>query len=137
VLLDVGTPFMRRRGRHLFDAEIALSAVPPGIRTYYRRTGIAHAYMDDYYEPRTVAVDLLGNFIKEGAALRLPAGVEAVNDWLARHGFRPTDEAEVREYYKSDAATLELFLRVRRADRRVRRLLRRDYDFILPGRVRR
>jgi hypothetical protein len=33
---------------------------------------------------------------------------------------------------------LELFLRVRRLDRFVRtRLLRRSYDFILPGRIRR
>lgn len=134
VLLDVGTPFMRRNGKHLFDVEIVLSAMPPGIRSYYRR-GVAAAYMDDYFVPRLVAVDLLGNFIKERATRRLPEGIVAANDWLDTHGLEPVQRSEVDEYYRKDAAALELFLRVRRADRTVRHLFRRDYDFILPGRV--
>lgn len=134
MLLDVGTPFMRRNGRHLFDVEIVLSAMPPGIRSYYRR-GVAAAYMDDYFAPRLVAVDLLGNFIKEHATQRLPDGVAAVNDWLAEHEIEPIHRPEVEEYYSKDAAALELFLRVRRLDRAVRHVFRRDYDFILPGRV--
>jgi Family of unknown function (DUF6206) len=136
VLLDVGTPFMRRNGKHLFDVEIVLSAMPPGIRSYYRR-GVAAAYMDDYFVPRLVVVDLLGNFIKEGATARLPEGIVAANEWLEPHGLEPIQRSEVDEYYKKDAAALELFLRVRRADRAVRRVFRRDYDFILPGKVQR
>jgi len=134
VLLDVGTPFMRRNGKHLFDVETVLSAMPPGIRSYYRR-GVAAAYMDDYFAPRLVAVDLLGNFIKERATSRLSEGIVATNDWLATHDLDPILRPEVDEYYKKDAAALELFLRVRRVDRAVRHLFRRDYDFILPGRV--
>jgi hypothetical protein len=82
-------------------------------------------------------MDLLGNFIKEGAVARLPEGIVATNEWLEAHDLRPIDRAEVDAYYKQDAATLELFLRVRRGDRAVRRLFRRDYDFILPGKVQR
>ena len=134
VLVDVGTPFMRRSGRHLFDIEIVLSAMPPGVRSYYRR-GVAAAYMDDYFVPRLVAVDLLGNFIKERATSRLAAGIRAADDWLGAHGLEPIQRSEVEEYYRKDAAALELFLRVRRVDRAVRRVFRRDYDFILPGRV--
>jgi hypothetical protein len=137
VLLDVGTPFVRKDGAHVFDQEILLSAVPPGIRAYYRRKGTASEYMDDYFDPRLVAVDLLGNFIKEGAVPRLPEGIVAANDWLAAHDLEPIERAQVDEYYKQDAATLELFLRVRRLDRRAKKLLRRDYDFILPGKVKR
>lgn len=74
VLLDVGTPFMRRNGKHLFDVEIGLSAMPPGIRSCYRR-GVATAHMDDYFVLRLVALDLLGNFIKERATRRLPEGI--------------------------------------------------------------
>lgn len=135
VLLDVGTPFVRETGKHVFDQEILLSAVPPGIRAYYRRKGTASEYMDDYFEPRLVAVDMLGNFIKEGAVPRLPEGIVAANDWLAGHDLAPIERCEVDDYYKQDAATLELFLRVRRLDRAAKRLLRRDYDFILPGKV--
>jgi hypothetical protein len=134
VLLDVGTPFMRRNGNHLFDVETVLSAMPPGIRSYYRR-GVAAAYMDDYFVPRLVAVDLLGNFIKERATSRLADGIRATNAWLDTHDLPSILRSEVDEYYTKDAAALELFLRVRRADRAVRHLFRRDYDFILPGRV--
>lgn len=145
-LIDVGTPFIRRNGAHAFDQEILLSAVPPGIRGYYRRQGTASEYMDDYFDARLIAVDLLGNFIKEGAGDRLPVGIAAVNEWLAgpavdlpRSGGSagPVTSAEVSSYYKQDAATLELFLRVRRMDRAIRRVLRRPYDFILPGPVQR
>lgn len=137
MLLDVGTPFIRAAGSHVFDQEILLSAVPPGIRAYYRRKGTASEYMDDYFDPRLVAVDLLGNFIKEGAVPRLPEGIVATNQWLAAHDLEPVERAQVDEYYKQDAATLELFLRVRRLDRAAKKLLRRDYDFILPGKVKR
>ena len=102
--------------------------------------------MDDYVDLRLVAVDLLGNFIKEDAVDRLAAGLAAVNSWLAEGGPSGLEtvgagkitEQEVRDYYRQDAGTLQLFLRVRRTDRWVRtRLLRRQYDFILPGRVNR
>jgi len=94
-------------------------------------------YMDDYFQPRLVAVDLLGNFHKESAATRLPEAIVAANQWLDTHDLQPIARSQVDDYYKQDAATLELFLRVRRLDRASRRLLRRDYDFILPGRVKR
>lgn len=142
VLLDVGTPFIRRAGRHEFDAEILLSAVPPGIRSWYRRKGTANQYMDDYFAARLVAVDLLGNFVKEGAIDRLPTGLTAVNSWLAGAAADITGEfsgpvttSEVSEYYRADAATLDLFLRVRRLDRWIRQRLRQPYDFVLPGPV--
>ncbi len=133
VLIDVGTPFVRSAAGYLFDQEILLSAIPPGVRAYYRRKGSVTEYMDDYFDPRLVAVDLLGNFIKEGASARLPEGIVAANEWLQAHDLAPINRPEVDAYYKQDAATLELFLRVRRLDRAAKRLLRREYDFILPG----
>ncbi|MDQ1247356.1 MAG: hypothetical protein QG597_1726 [Actinomycetota bacterium] len=135
-LIDVGTPFVRVGGVYQMAPRILLSAVPPGVRSWYlwRRTG--EQYMDDYFDRRLVGLDLLGNFIKEGAAARIPVGLAAVNDWLGADG--PITPAQVSNYYDDDAATLELFLRVRRADRWLRtRVMRRRYDFILPGPVRR
>lgn len=137
MLIDIGTPFVRQHGRYLFDQEILLSAIPPGLRAYYRRKGDIAKYMDDYFVPRLVAIDLLGNFIKEGAAHRLPEGLDAMNQWLRAQGQPAITRDEVEEYYKNDAAQLELFLRVRRMDRALKRLLRRNYDFVLPGKVQR
>ena len=137
VLIDIGTPFMRDASGYLFDQEILLSAIPHGLRTYYRRKGSIAEYMDDYFDPRLVAVDLLGNFIKEGVAYRLPAAIAMANVWLSDHGYAGVTDTDVADYYQQDAATLELFLRVRRLDRGAKRIVRRDYDFLLPGPVRR
>jgi hypothetical protein len=42
----------------------------------------------------------------------------------------------VRAYYARDASTLELSLRLRKLQRFLTtRLLRRRYDFVLPGRI--
>ncbi|MFC6238150.1 DUF6206 family protein [Longivirga aurantiaca] len=143
VLVDVGTPFMRRAGRHLVDIAWLERPIPPGLRAYYHRRALVGAYLDDYYDPRTVALDLLGNFHKEGRPDRIPLGIDIVNRWLVDHrdalGERaPLSGVEVESYYRSDADLLALYLRLRRADRFLRtRVLRRPYDFILPGHVRR
>lgn len=138
VLLDVGTPFLRTPLGHEFDPEIVLSAVPPGIRAAYRAKGTAVSYMNDYFVPRLAAIDMLGNFGKEGAHGRMPLGIRVVNEWLLDHGDRQTDPTEVEEYYRKDAAQLELFHKVRRLDRFVRtKVLKQRYEFILPGPVQR
>ncbi len=70
-------------------------------------------------------------------------GVDVVNRWLAADAAvlgprEPVTVEEVERYYKSDADLLALYLRLRRADRFLRtRVLRRTYDFVLPGPVRR
>lgn len=143
VLIDVGTPFVRRGGAaHALDVEVLLAPVPPGIRAYYRRKRLIEAYLDDYFVPRTVALDLLGNFQKEGAAGRLPLGIAVVNEWLTDadlpgpRGQIAADEVE--RYYRKDADLLALYLRLRRMDRFLRtRVLRRTYDYVLPGTVQR
>jgi hypothetical protein len=143
VLVDVGTPFMRRDGRHLVDIGWLETPIPPLVRAYYHRRALVGAYLDDYYDPRTVAVDLLGNFHKEGRPDRIPLGLDVVDEWLTAnadelgHRERPTAE-EVEAYYRKDADLLALYLRLRRADRFLTtRVLRRPYDFILPGHVQR
>jgi len=141
VLIDVGTPFMRRAGHHLVDIGWLETPIPAGVRTYYHRRGLVGAYLDDYYDPRLVAVDLLGNFHKEGGGDRVPLGVDVVNRWLAGEAavlgpYAPVTPEEVEKYYRADADLLALYLRLRRADRFLRtRVFRRPYDFVLPGPV--
>jgi hypothetical protein len=141
VLIDVGTPLIRRDGRHRLDTRVILAPAPPGIRGLLLRF-VVDSYQDDYFVPRTVAVDLLGNFHKEGAANRIRLGLDVANDWLGRADIPgprdPITPAEVDDYYRQDARLLGIFLQARRADRAIRtKLLRQDYDFLLPGKVRR
>jgi hypothetical protein len=138
-LIDVGTPFIRVHGRHRLDVDVVVAPAPPGIRALLRRF-VADSYQDDYFVPRTLAVDLLGNFHKEGAPHRIGLGAQVVNEWLAEADLPgprdPISVAEVATYYRRDAQLLGLFLHARRADRAIRtRLLRQPYDFLLPGRV--
>jgi hypothetical protein len=139
VLIDVGTPFVRRAGALALDRELILAAAPRVVRPYFRRDRTVEKYQDDYFDLRTAAVDLLGNVHKEGCPQRLPVAIDAVNEWLghdARTGWAPVTRDEVDRYYHDDAALLELYLRLRRADRFMqKRLLRRGYDFVLPGPV--
>lgn len=139
VLVDVGTPFIRRNGRHSLDARVVVSPAPPGIRALLLRF-VADSYQDDYFVPRTVALDLLGNFHKEGAPHRIESGLAVVNQWLATADIpgprEPITATEVADYYRQDARLLGLFLQARRADRAIRtKVLRQGYDFLLPGKV--
>jgi hypothetical protein len=142
LLVDVGTPFMRLHGVDEVGTGLFLAAVPPLVRAYYRRTRAVERYLDAFFDPRRLLVDLLGNFHKEGRPDRLALAIDHVNRFFAERaadlGVRAILRPDVDRYYANDAAVLELFLRARRLDRFVRtRLLRRPYDFILPGRIRR
>lgn len=141
-LIDVGTPFMRLDGVDEMGIELFLAPVPAPMRPLYRRLRLVERYIDDYFDPRQLLTDLLGNFHKEGRADRIDLAIAHVNDWLggpgADLGVRPITRDAVDRYYRKDAQLLELFLKVRRLDRFVRtRLLRRRYNFILPGPIRR
>lgn len=137
VLLDVGTPFVRRDGRQALDPEIILTTAPAPFRPVFRRLGTVESYFEDYFEPRTAAVDLLGNYHKEGRPDRIEEGLAVVNPWLAGLGADPITRREVDRYYRSDALLLGFWLQARRAERAVRTRLGKGYDFLLPGRVRR
>jgi hypothetical protein len=142
VLIDIGTPFMRKDGVDEIGVELYLAAVPPGVRAFYRRARAVERYLDAFFDARSLLVDAVANFHKEGRPDRIPLALERVNRWLAEEvpdlGGRPIRAEDVDRYYRNDAKTLELYLRVRRLDRFVRtRLLRRRYDFILPGAIRR
>jgi len=141
-LIDVGTPFMRLGGVDEMGIELFLAPVPALMRPLYRRLRLVERYIDDYFDPRTLLIDLLGNFHKEGRSDRIDLGVTCVNRWLGGPGAeldaRPITRGAVDRYYRKDAQLLELFLKVRRLDRWVRtRLLRGRYNFILPGPIRR
>jgi hypothetical protein len=142
VLIDVGTPFLRRAGVDEIDLELFLAPVPPIVRGWYRRNRAVERYLDAFFDPRRLWIDAIANFHKEGRPDRIPLALARVNRWLAADvaalGARPIAAADVDRYYRNDASTLALYLRARRLDRFVRtRLLRRRYDYVLPGAIRR
>ena len=72
----------------------------------------------------------------------IPGVLEVVNDFFrseaAELGIQPIDAEEVRSYYREDALIWTLYLSFRRIDRWLTtKILRRRYEFILPGKIRR
>lgn len=131
---DVTTPMMRdEEGREALDTDLFLASLPWALRGTVRRF-LLQSILDKYYSPRGVLVDLLGNLIKEGVSRWLGLGLEIVNTKIEP----AIDEAEVRRYYREDAGMWALLQRLRRMDRMwQRRVRRRQYPFLLPGKVER
>ncbi len=134
VYFDITTPMVRdEEGREALDTELFLASLPWAMRGLVRRF-LLRSILDTYYRPREVLRDLLANLVKEGAADRLPVGLEVVNERISP----PLDEAEVRRYYRDDARMWALLQRLRRIDRGWQRRVRgRSYPFLLPGEVER
>lgn len=138
--VDVATPFMRKDGVLEMGVDLFLAAYPAPVRWWLRRTRAVERYIADYFRFDLAATDLIGNFIKEGAPEKIPGAAAFVREWIARQPDRDRlghiDEKSAQAYYAKDAADLELSLRARRLSRFVTaKILRRRYDFILPGRI--
>jgi hypothetical protein len=131
--LDVTTPMMRdESGRELLDLRLFLAALPLPLR-WPVKVILLPSILSHYYDVRSIVLDLLGNLYKEGLADHVPALMSHANRKLA---IDPITQDEIRRYYRDDARTWELLLRLRRIDRWVQRvLLRRTYPFLLPGEI--
>jgi hypothetical protein len=131
---DVTTPMMRDpAGVELIDFDLFIASLPWALHGLVRRY-VLGMILDTYYRPREVLRDLIANFIKEGIADRIHLGLEVVNERVEP----AIGEAEVRRYYRQDATMYAILQRLRRIDRVwQRRVRRRQYPFLLPGKVER
>ncbi|HEY5154413.1 MAG TPA: DUF6206 family protein [Acidimicrobiales bacterium] len=131
---DVTTPLLRRPdGTEALDTGLFLASLPWLLRPPVRRF-LLRDIIERYHRPRTVALDLAANLVKE----RLDSHIGAVVSAAADRVDPPLTEDEVRADYRSDARTWALLLSLRRADRVwQQRVRRRPYPFLLPGPIER
>ncbi len=129
---DVSTPLIwSAEGGSRLDLDLLAEAYPAILRPPLRRF-VAPGILDTYRDLRKVYLDVCGNLLKERLDPWLPAFLEA----LSRHVHPPLSETEVRRYYRSDARLWSALLRLRKLDRAWRRRVRRrPYPFLLPGRI--
>jgi hypothetical protein len=141
VYLDTSTPLFRENEVEQLDVELFLRPTPPGVRYILKKF-----YLDDivnrYYDFRKVIIDLVANFFKEQKAELVPVLIEVANDFLSTEASALSIPSityeEVEDYYKDDAATWKLYLRMRRLHRFIRsKILRRYYAYILPDEIQR
>lgn len=132
--LDVTTPILRDgSGTSLLDTSVFLAAFPWPTRAAVGRF-VLPGVIERFTRPRDVFVDLLGNMLKERLDAWLGVTIAAVNE----RADPAISEEEVRRAYASDARLWRVMLALRRADRWwQRRVRRRQYPFLLPGRIER
>lgn len=133
--LDNSTPFMKDRdGREMLDLSAFLVTFPAPLRVLVS-TFLVKGIIQQYYSARLVIKDLIANMLKERLdGLVAPFIAEAnARAAVAASPEGPITEAEVRSYYKSDAAMYAALQWARRADRWVTmRVCRRTYPHLLP-----
>ena len=139
--LDTSTPLYRIEGVEQLNAELFLRSAPSFL-AWILRLLFLEDVVARYYDFRRVVIDLVANFYKEQRPDLIPAVLDEVNDFFmgeaAALGIQPIEEKEVRSYYREDALIWTLYLSFRRIDRWLQtRLLRREYPYILPGKIQR
>ena len=138
---DTSTPLFRVDGEDQLDTEIFLRSAPSFL-AWILRLLFLEDVVDRYYDLRRVAIDLVANFQKEQRGDLIPQVLEVVNGFF-REGaadlkIQPIAQKEIEAYYREDALIWTLYLSFRRIDRFLRtKIQRRDYPYILPGKIQR
>lgn len=140
--IDTSTPVYLVNGIEQFDPELVLRTTPSFLAMIIRMFFLEDV-MTRYYDPRKVTIDILANFYKEQRPDLIPELVLAANRFYAQQKADQVeidliDEKEVSDYYREDAFIWSFLASARRFDRFLYlKILRREYPYILPGKVKR
>ena len=134
--IDTSTPLYRKQGKEQLDPELFLRSAPSFVRWIIRLLFLKDV-MNRYYVPRMVYTDLAANLYKEQRPDLIPLTIDIINCYIP-DAQPPLTAKEVERYYREDKFIWTLFQALRRLDCWLTtRLLRKRYEFILPGKIRR
>ena len=134
--IDTSTPLFCKQGVEQQNPELLLKSAP-GFLRWIIRLFFLQDVMTRYYIPRLVFMDLIANLHKEQKPELIEPAIELVNAKLP-HDQAPLTKTKVDKYYREDKLIWIVFLGLRRLDRFfITRLLRKRYEFILPGKIKR
>jgi hypothetical protein len=141
VYFDITTPMFRIDNKDQLDTEIFLKSCP-SMLVWLVRWQFLKEVLDRYYDTRSVLIDLVANFHKEARPDLIQGALAVINGKIEEKGLAhqipPLNRSEVDAYYKNDAFIWSLFLALRRMDRTIKtKMLRKRYNFILPGKIER
>ena len=140
IYFDTSTPFLRKDGKELLDAELFLRSAPSFL-VWLLRWLFLEDVMTRYYDFRKVSIDLIANFFKEQRPELIPDLVDTVNKFFATQirdgGFKPLSVEEIKSYYQEDAMIWKLYLTFRKIDRSLHNLFGKYYPYVLPGNIKR
>jgi hypothetical protein len=139
--MDTSTPFIRVEGTEQLKPDLFLRSAP-SFMVWLLKALFLEDVVARYYDQRRVTIDLIANFYKEQRPELIPDLIARANRFFEEEagylGIEPIREKDVRSYYREDAFIWILYLNARRLDRFIRtRLRRREYPYILPGKIKR
>jgi hypothetical protein len=136
VYIDTSTPLYRINGVEQLDPELLLQSAPLFLRWIIRWLFLRDV-MNRYYDQRMVYIDLAGNLFKEQRPDLISEAIDIINQSLSNN-LQPLAMEEVQKYYREDKLIWTLFLASRKVDRWLTmKLLRKRYEYILPGMIKR
>ncbi len=134
--IDTSTPLFRLEGKEQLDPEPLLKSAP-GFLKWILKLFFLEDVMNRYYDERLVYIDFAANLYKEQKAELIPMTLKIINKNLSE-GLKRIEIEEVDKYYKEDKMIWTLFLSFRKFDRFIKtKILRKRYEFILPGKIKR
>jgi hypothetical protein len=134
--VDTSTPLYRKNGIEQLDPELLLQSAP-GFLRWMLRLFFLKDVMNRYYDRRQVCIDIAANLFKEQKPEMVPRAAEIMNGIFFGKD-NPITAEEVKKYYSTDRKIWALFLAFRRIDRFITaNIMRKRYEFILPGKIKR
>ncbi len=136
VYIDTSTPLYKKNGVEQLDPELLLQSAPSFLRWIIRWLFLKDV-MNRYYDQRLVYIDLAGNLYKEQRPDLILNTIDIINQHLSDN-LKPLTIEEVEKYYREDKLIWTLFLAFRRIDLWLTiKLLRKRYEYVLPGKIKR
>ncbi|TFF89360.1 MAG: hypothetical protein EU548_07605 [Promethearchaeota archaeon] len=141
LFLDTSTPMFRINGKEAMEAVLFLKSTP-----FFLSWLIKAVFLEDvvgrYYDWRRVTIDLIANFFKEQKPEIIPRLIKLANSFFKTEAsefeIEPITLKEVIDYYKEDKMIWVIFQNARRIDRYIKiKLLKKEYDFYLPEKIKR
>jgi hypothetical protein len=141
IYIDTIPPFYRKNGNEAMEIELLTKSMPSLVRGLLKLIFLQDL-IDRYYNWRLVIIDLIANFFKEQKPELIPSLINIVNNFLKEEAsifnIEPLTFEEIKKYYKSDKFIWVLYQRMRKFDRFIKtKLLRKKYDYYLPGKIER
>ncbi len=141
IYLDTSTPMYRKNGIEAMEAELFLKSAPFFLKWLLKALFLQEV-LDRYYDLRLVTIDLIANFFKEQESKLILSLIKTINEFFvseaAEFEIEPITVKEVADYYKGDKQIWEIFQFSRRIDRYIKvKLLRKEYNFYLPEKIKR
>lgn len=141
IYIDTVPPFYRKYGVEAMEIALLTKSMPKFIRGLLKAIFLQDL-IDRYYDWRLVSEDLIANFFKEQKPELIPELINVVNNFFEEEAnefnINPFNLEEIQKYYKFDKFIWALYQRMRLFDRFIKiKLLKKKYDYYLPGKIER